>query len=168
MNSAAASHSHSHSQPLPAGVLIGAGALVLFSLATVTAARLLHLRRTAAPAAAAVTELHLTFTDRSADHAVEVRDVDHGNRLIHVVAPESNGFMRGVLRGMARTRRNEHIDAAPAFTLTRWADGRMSLADPQTGREVPLEVFGPSNSRPFMQLFDDAAAPAPAAEVHAR
>jgi putative photosynthetic complex assembly protein len=150
---------HTHSQSLPAGTLIGAAALVVFSLVTVTTARLLHLRGTTTPAAAAVTQLHLTFSDRTSDHAVEVRDADHGNRLIHVVPPDSNGFLRGVLRGLARARRNEHVGQAPAFTLTRWADGRMSLADPQTGRQVPLEVFGPANSQPFMQLFaDDAAA----------
>jgi hypothetical protein len=34
----------------------------------------------------------------------------------------------------------------------------MTLADPQTGHQVPLEVFGPANSQPFMQLFADAAA----------
>ena len=105
-----------------------------------------------------VTALHLTFTDRATDHAVEVRDADHGDRLIHVVPPGSNGFLRGVLRGLERARRTEHVGPAPAFTLTRWSDGRMTLADPQTGHQVPLEVFGPANSQPFMQLFADAAA----------
>jgi len=147
-----------HATSLPAGTLIGAATLVAFSLIAVTTARLLHLRGTTAPNAAVVTALHLTFTDRAADHAVEVRDADRGLRLIHVVPPGSNGFLRGVLRGLARARRNEHVGEAPAFTLTRWSDGRMTLADPQTGHQVPLEVFGPANAQPFMQLFADDAA----------
>lgn len=150
---------HPESPRLPRGTLIGAGFLVAFSLLAVTAARLLHLHDASTPTAAVVSELHLSFADRNSDHAVEVRDVDHGSLLIHVVAPESNGFMRGVLRGLAHARRNEHLSANPAFTLTRWADGRMTLADPQTGRLIPLEVFGPDNSRPFARLFaDDASA----------
>jgi putative photosynthetic complex assembly protein len=76
-----------------------------------------------------------------------------------VVPPGTNGFLRGVLRGMARARRNEHVGEEPPFTLTRWADGQMTLADPQTGQRISLEVFGPTNARPFAQLLTDDKEP---------
>ncbi len=164
---------HAHVISLPRGSLIAAAALVGFSLLAVTAARLLHWRGTVTPPAAVVTALHLTFTDR-ADGGIEVRDADHGERLIYTVPPETNGFMRGVLRGLARARRNEHVGQSPAFALTRWSDGRLTIRDPQTGHEVPLEVFGPANSQPFARLLtadtealsdatlaDSVAAPSP-------
>ena len=168
---------HAHAISLPRGTLVAAAVLVGFSLLAVTAARLLHWRGTATPQAVAVTALHLTFVDR-ADGGIEVRDADHGQLPIYQVPPETNGFMRGVLRGLARARRNEHLGHAPPFTLTRWADGRLTLADPQTGHSVPLEVFGPSNARPFALLLGadaqalnaaappDATAPRPQNETH--
>jgi putative photosynthetic complex assembly protein len=139
---------------LPHGAVAGAALLVGFSLLAVTAARLLHLHSASAELAVPVRVMHLSFVDRS-DGAVEVDDADRGNATIHVVPPGTNGFLRGVLRGLARARRNEHVGAAPPFTLTRWADGQMTLADPQTGQHISLEVFGPANSRPFAQLLTD-------------
>lgn len=96
--------------------------------------------------------MHLTFVDRN-NGAVEVDDADNGNATIHVVPAGTNGFLRGVLRGLARARRNEHLGVEPPFTLTRWADGQMTLLDPQTGQRISLEVFGPTNARPFAQLL---------------
>jgi putative photosynthetic complex assembly protein len=139
---------------LPYGVLMGAALLVGFSLLAVGTARLLHVRSAVAELAVPVRVMHLSFVDRS-DGGIEVDDADHAFATIHIVPPGTNGFMRGVLRGLARARRNEHVGAAPPFTLTRWADGQMTLQDPQTGQRVSLEVFGPANSRPFAQLLTD-------------
>jgi putative photosynthetic complex assembly protein len=139
---------------MPAGLLWGAGLLVALTLLGVASARLLHLHAASTPNVAAVRVLHLNFVDRS-DGGVEIHDADRGQALIHVVAPGTNGFMRGVLRGLARARRNEHVGHAPPFTLTRWADGQMTLSDPQTGQRISLEVFGPTNAQAFAQLLTD-------------
>jgi putative photosynthetic complex assembly protein len=147
-------HAPAKADSLPHGALTGAALLVGFSLLAVIGARLLHLHAATADLAVPVRVMHLTFVDRS-DGAIEVDDADHANATIHVVPARTNGFLRGVLRGLARARRNEHVGAAPPFTLTRWADGQMTLADPQTGQRVSLEVFGPANSRPFAQLLTD-------------
>ena len=65
---------------------------------------------------------------------------------MYVVAPGTNGFLRGVLRGLARERKLERSAIEPPFRLTRWADGRLSLEDPATGRRIDdLEAFGPTN-----------------------
>ena len=61
--------------------------------------------------------------------------------------------MRGVLRGLARDRRADGIGRSPPFRLTRWADGRLSLDDPATGRHVDLEVFGPTNAGAFAEIL---------------
>jgi putative photosynthetic complex assembly protein len=147
----------SHNSALPRGAVPGAAALVCFSLVAVIAARIMHWQATPLPAASPVTVLHLSFRDRPSG-AVEVRDADHDEALVHVIAPGTNGFARGVLRGLARERRAEGVGAAPPFTLTRWSDGRLTLEDPQTKRQLSLEVFGPSNAQPFADLFTVAPA----------
>lgn len=95
--------------------------------------------------------------------AVEMRFVDQENGAIWVytdgekvgeVAPETDGFVRGVLRSMARHRKLEDMGAEQPLRLTRWADGRLSLTDPSTGRVVELDAFGPTNSASFRRLMD--------------
>jgi putative photosynthetic complex assembly protein len=63
-----------------------------------------------------------------------------------------------VLRGMARERRSRGVDSTPPFRLVRWSDGRLSLEDPSTQREIALEAFGPTNSGAFADLFTRAEA----------
>jgi putative photosynthetic complex assembly protein len=58
-----------------------------------------------------------------------------------------------VLRGLVRERRADHVGPTPPFRLTRWADGRLSLDDPSTGRHVDLEVFGPANAGAFADIL---------------
>ena len=93
----------------------------------------------------------LRFEDR-ADGAVLVYDATD-NRLTYTIEPGTNGFVRGVLRGLVRERRADHIGPTPPFTLTRWADGRLSLDDPSTGRHVDLEVFGTTNAGDFATIL---------------
>ena len=145
-------HTSGSTDSLPRGTLLGAALLVGFSLAAVTGARLLHLHTATPVLSIPVRVMHLTFVDRT-NGAVEVDDADRNNATVQVIPPGTNGFLRGVMRGLARARRNEHVGQAPPFTLTRWADGQMTLYDPQTRQRISLEVFGPANSRPFAQLL---------------
>jgi len=64
-----------------------------------------------------------------------------------------DGFVRGVLRGFARARKLRGLDRDAHFVLTRWADGRLSMHDPQTGHVVALEAFGPDNAAAFARLM---------------
>jgi putative photosynthetic complex assembly protein len=64
-----------------------------------------------------------------------------------------NGFLRGTLRGFARIRRSDGVGAIPPMLLTGYADGRLVLADPSTGRLVELEAFGSSNEAVFARLL---------------
>jgi putative photosynthetic complex assembly protein len=136
---------------LPKGALIGAAALVILSLSMAGIARLTGYQP-ARPAPSAVVESRdLRFVDRS-DGAVLIYAVD-GDQPVDILAPGTNGFVRGVLRGLVRERRADQIGAAPPFRLTRWADGRLSLDDPSTGRHVDLEVFGPTNAGAFADIL---------------
>jgi putative photosynthetic complex assembly protein len=136
---------------LPRGALIGAGALVGFSLLLVIGARLGGYAPSKPPPSIVVEQRDLRFEDR-ASGAVAVYSSEE-NRLVYTVPPGTNGFVRGVLRGLARERRADSVGTTPPFRLTRWADGRLSLDDPSTGRHVDLEVFGPANAGAFAEIL---------------
>jgi putative photosynthetic complex assembly protein len=136
---------------LPKPALLGMAGLVLLSLLLAGSARLTGVGTTENPESEPVIETALTFEDRS-DGAVVVHRHDTGE-VVEVYEPGTNGFVRGVLRGMARERRMHEVDAGPPFLVTRWADGRHTLSDPSTGRTIELDPFGPSNVGVFARLL---------------
>ena len=139
-----------HSNPtLPRGALIGAGVLVSASLLLAGVARLTGYQPERPPPSRVVSSHELRFEDR-ADGAVLVYEHE---QLVDTLSPGTNGFVRGVLRGLARGRRADGVGRSPPFRLTRWADGRLSLDDPETGRHVDLEVFGPTNAGAFAEIL---------------
>ena len=99
----------------------------------------------------AVQTRHLLFQDR-ADGSIAVLDAGT-TEPFEILAPQTNGFLRGTLRGLARARKLAHESAQVPFELTRWADGRLSLRDPATAREIALEPFGPTNTEAFKRLL---------------
>ena len=102
------------------------------------------------PDSAAVVVRELRFEDR-ADGSVAV--IDHRTNLqIDAIVGEA-GFARGTLRGFARERRTRGVAASHPLELTGRADGRLTLADPQTGRIVDLESFGAVNAAVFGRLL---------------
>lgn len=143
---------------IPRGLLLGAAALVGFALVSTTAARVSGTGTAefqAAPVAATpVARLDLRFEDRD-DGAVAVLDAGSGE-VVDVLAPGTNGFVRGVMRALARERRAHEIGPSPAFRLSSWEDGRLSLEDPSTGRRIELTAFGPTNRDAFARLLDVA------------
>lgn len=136
---------------LPRGALVGAAVLVGVSLLLVGIARLTSYRPAQPAPSRVVVSYDLRFEDR-ADGAVLVYE-DPTHRLVDTLQPGTNGFVRGVLRGLARERRARQVGPAPPFRLTRWADGRLSLDDLETGRHVDLEVFGPTNAGAFAEIL---------------
>ena len=138
-------------ESLPRGALIGAGLLVLTALVLVCVALQTGHRPAQPPTSFVVESYDLRFEDR-ADGAVLIYS-GASDQLVDTLAPGTNGFVRGVLRGLVRERRAENIGPSPPFRLTRWADGRLSLDDPSTGRHVDLEVFGPTNAGAFADIL---------------
>jgi putative photosynthetic complex assembly protein len=138
-------------QEFPKGALIAAAALIGFALLAAAGARFTGQGTTQTPSARAVEVRDLRFEDR-ADGAVAVYE-SAGGAPVAVFEPGTNGFLRSVMRGMARERRRQEIGAEPPFRLTRWSDGRLSLDDAATGRHIDLEAFGPDNSSVFARLM---------------
>ena len=137
---------------IPPAALLGAAVLVVGSLLLVGFARLTGYKPLQPETSAIVEAKDVRFEDR-ADGAVLVYSSPQ-NRLVDTLAPGTNGFVRGVLRGLVRERRADRIGSAPPFRLTHWANGRLSLDDPSTGRHIDLEVFGATNSAAFADILE--------------
>lgn len=145
---------HDHHIPVPRAAIVGAGALLLASIVLAGVARSSRLAEAerATATATAPQSIDVRFEDR-AGGALAVLDARTGVEL-HVVAPATNGFVRGVLRGMFRTRKLEAMSKEAVFRLSREADGRLSLVDPESGRRVDLDSFGPTNSESFATILE--------------
>ena len=137
--------------PFPTKPLFAAAGLIGFALLAAVAGTVVG-PSGRDPVSQPISERLLRFEDR-ADGAVLVFDATANPTDINAtpidVATGQNGFLRGVLRGFARTRRADAIGDAAPFRLTAWADGRLTLQDPATGRHTDLEAFGESNVAVF-------------------
>lgn len=157
MNMAGPSH---HDEIIvPKAVLLMAGALVLSVLLLVLAVRTgvvdpapsageLRVERGVAPAA----ERDLRFADGPAGEVI-VTDAGTG-ATVAVLGQLDSGFVRGVMRSLARERRANGVGAETAFRLTAWQNGELTLTDPATGRRVELTGFGSTNRAAFARMLD--------------
>jgi putative photosynthetic complex assembly protein len=133
----------------PRAPLIGLFAVVGLSLAVAATGRITNIGATPV-AGTVIAARDLRFAD-GADGSVIVTDARDGTP-VEVLTGE-NGFIRGTLRGLARTRKSEGIGPEDAFRLSAWNDGRLTLDDPATGRHIELEAFGPTNTAVFGRLL---------------
>ena len=137
--------------PFPRNTLIIAGTVLLLSIMTAATGRITGAANSA-PTAAQVASRELLFRDRP-DGGVAVFDASNPSAPIDVFAPATNGFLRATMRGLARQRIREDADKEIPFRLTEWADGRLTLEDPTTGRRVEMEAFGITNEQVFANLL---------------
>jgi putative photosynthetic complex assembly protein len=138
-------------KPIPRTILFAATALALGSIAVVALSRSTEVGVSRVAYANATETRGLVFADR-ADGAVSVSSAEDGS-LVAVLEPGSSGFVRIVMRALAKERQDRGIGAAPAFELTRWDDGRLSITDPATGRRLDLTGFGKTNVDDFAKLL---------------
>ncbi len=150
---------HQHNQAIPRGVLLGAAALLLLTLGLAFNARLSHAAHPPPPLPPPLASIDVRFEDRP-DGAIAMLSAANGREL-SLVPPRSNGFIRGVLRGMFRGRKLESIGHEGAFRLSREADGRLSLEDLTTARRIDLNAFGPTNTDAFAKLLAAGTRAAP-------
>ena len=146
---------HYHPQTVPRAAIIGAAILMAATVAFAAVARSERLEHPE-PQSVPVESVEVSFEDEP-DGALSMTDPTSGHELTRL-APRSNNFVRGVLRGMYRTRKLESVDHGAAFRLSRSSNGRLSLDDPSTGRRVELDSFGPTNSAAFEALLVAARA----------
>jgi putative photosynthetic complex assembly protein len=155
------------SKPFPRGALIAAASLVGFTVAftgAVSAGLIAKPKdeadRRVESHMAARSEIRLQFADAT-DGALLISDAATG-RIVRTVAPgDEGGFIRGVLRSMARERRMMQLDKTATFRLVMWQNSSLSLTDPDTGRTIELDSFGTDNRAAFAALL-------PASKVAAR
>ena len=134
---------------VPRPVLLAAGALVALTVTLTAGARL---ARGAGPGREPPSEaIEVRFEDR-ADGSVAMLDPTTGRELTRV-PPASNGFIRGVLRGLFRERKLESLGRAGTFRIERGRDGRLALEDLATHRRIDLSAFGPDNTAAFARLL---------------
>jgi putative photosynthetic complex assembly protein len=143
--------------PAPALLMIGAGALMGFSMLAVLIGRSEGVGLVALPAAKAVARLAFRAEDQ-VDGSIALRDVSD-RHIVAWIRPGEDGFLRGTLRGLAQARQRGGLGPEQPFSLTRYDDGRLALADEVTGRQVPLEAFGSTNAGAFARLMPPPGAP---------
>ncbi|MDE2355783.1 MAG: hypothetical protein KGL69_03410 [Alphaproteobacteria bacterium] len=149
-------------EPFPRGVLIAAGAMMALAIAAAGIGRLsgatrIELARNTAGDHPALTR-DLSFTDMR-DGSVLVRDLGDG-AVVKRIAPGQDGFVRDVMRGLAKAREMRGEGAAAPFILSLSARGRLLLSDPTTGRRIDLEAFGRDNRAAFLTLMAPEERPA--------
>jgi putative photosynthetic complex assembly protein len=107
------------------------------------------------PAGPPLQSANLVMQDHD-DGSISVFNADD-HRLVDVVPPATNGFLRVVLAGLVRERRREG-EGSPsiAFHLARWPDGRLTVDDLATHQLIFLDAFGPTNAGAFGHLLDQS------------
>jgi putative photosynthetic complex assembly protein len=138
-------------RPFPRAPLVGAAVMICGTFAFALAARLFDVGTTHIEYTKPLASRDLRFEDR-ADGSVAVLDAKDGG-LVELMTPGTNGFVRIVMRGLARDRMNLGIGAQTPFELTRWEDGRLTISDPETGHRTELVGFGTTNVEAFAKLL---------------
>lgn len=140
----------------PRLMLWGIGGLMALSISLAGANRLGGGSPSLIGESPTVASRDLKFQDRP-DGSIAIIDAG-SDRQVDTVAPGSNGFLRGAVRGLVRERKRESLGADKAFRLIGRADGHLLLHDLATGRKVDLGAFGPTNADVFARLLTPARA----------
>jgi putative photosynthetic complex assembly protein len=135
---------------VPRGAILGASALIGFSLVAASLGRLTGVGTVRADYASTEQRMSFRFEDR-ADGGISVIAPESG-ATIGVVPAGTDGFVRTVLRSLAFDRQRHGVGAGPEFVIARWTDGHTTIDDPATGRRVDLAAFGVVNMQAFEHL----------------
>jgi putative photosynthetic complex assembly protein len=150
---------HSHDQNVPRAALIGAGVCVGATLLLTGAVAVGILPRPVPMQEIRIAEhmpklaqRDLQFLDQP-DGSVLIRDVT-ANAVATTITPGTkSGFIRGVLRGLARDRHLRGLGPEQPFRLILWQNQKLSLEDLATGRIIELNGFGDTNRDAFLTLL---------------
>lgn len=152
------SEDHSHENMVPPAALKAAVALVAFSLLLVAGVRVGAVSPDPTPTQIRAAEQlqpnierQLRFAD-AVNGQVLVTDAVTG-QIVATIGSEGSGFIRGVMRGLARERRQHHEGDAAPFRLSAWPNGALTLTDDATGRVIELGSFGPDNRAAFARFL---------------
>jgi putative photosynthetic complex assembly protein len=132
-----------HDRPFPRGVLIAVASLIGFTILAIAIARLSGYDPSQAPASPEVAVRDLRFVEVGEGN-IAVYD-DATGELLETLPPESDGFIRGVLRTLIRERRMHGVDPDGPYRLSLRENGRFTLDDPTTDFFIDLRAFGLTN-----------------------
>jgi putative photosynthetic complex assembly protein len=144
---------HARPERIPRWLVRSIGLLLVLVLGSVAWMRLSGFSPVVAPPAA-LAQRTLAFAD-TPQGAVRVTDATTGERIAELQGEQ--GFLRGVLRGLARERRAQQVGATTPFVLSLHADGRLLITDPHTGQRIDLASFGPDNAAVFARWLPAGA-----------
>jgi putative photosynthetic complex assembly protein len=138
---------------IPRLLVRGIAVVLLLVLLSVAAVRLGGFSPVVEPGAL-LAERHLAFAD-GPDGSVRVSDARSGEVLAELRG--ELGFLRGVLRGLARDRRAHGAGRAAPYVLSLHKDGRLLISDPETGQRIDLASFGRDNAAVFLRWLPPSA-----------
>lgn len=136
---------------VPRGALIMAGSLIAIVFALAISARVFNFGAFHEENTAVLQQRALRFSDEK-NGGIRVVDASTG-LVAAVLPPGTNGFLRGALRSLTRSRALASITDAVPFQLIQYADGRLVLLDPATKQHVTVSSFGPTQIASFDQLL---------------
>ncbi len=84
--------------------------------------------------------------------SVIVTDAASG-AVIEELGSNQDGFVRGALRGLQRSRTIANVPQTQPFRLIMWEGGAITLSDTGTGERIYLDAFGPDNVAAFSRFL---------------
>ena len=151
---------HSHRQTVPRAALWAAFTLILVSMGLAAGARRHNLQVAAQQPWPVRQKRRSTFALRTSPMAESPSSMrPPGDRF--TVCPHAAMALSGASCGLFRVRKLEALERDQSFRLSRESDGRLTLADPQTGRRIDLGSFGPTNQAAFADILQAAQAVRP-------
>jgi putative photosynthetic complex assembly protein len=133
------------------GQIVAAAALILFAFAATATARLTGIGISARPPAPVA--MSREYRLEAAPNGSVLIYAKTGLQPIGRLGPEHHGFVRVVLKGLARERMIREIPEDAPIRLVELIDGRRLVEDPATGRTISLRAFGAGNAQAFTTLF---------------
>ena len=140
---------------IPRGALIGIGLMLAGTIALAGITHATNAQHVTMPPTHAVATIDLAFQDLPGG-GIAVTEAGTA-RAVETIAPETGHFLRGIIRALVFGHRRAGEQGQTAFRLTRWADGRLSIADPVTRESFELEAFGSTNVAVFARFLDAPA-----------
>ncbi len=130
---------------IPTRLPITWGLLALALVLAVVSWMSQHSEREAAPGDVQVSR-SLLFRDVPGGDIL-ITDAKTGEAVARVQGEQ--GFIRGILRALNRSRKLRGLGPDGTFELTRYSDGRLVISDRSTGEQLDLGAFGPTNIGSF-------------------
>ncbi|MFM7084457.1 MAG: photosynthetic complex assembly protein PuhC [Hyphomicrobium sp.] len=135
----------------PKAPLFGGAILIAWSLAFAALARWTDVGATRLELSPQVQSIDLIFKDLPEGH-IGITNAGT-SKMIADLHPGHSGFVRVVLRSLAKDRLVRNFGSEQPFRLSRLKDGSSTLTDMATGEVVTLTAFGAGNARAFEQFL---------------